>query len=93
VVALYDAGITAAGLPFLAMEHVPGGSWGDRVRRDGACSANQVVKVGIEVADALTAAHEAGIVHRDIKPNPPPLADSACMVLVPAGSDDQAAYL
>jgi hypothetical protein len=69
VVALYDAGVTPEGLPFLAMELVRGGSWGDRIKADGPGGPRQVVKVGIQIVDALGAAHEAGILHRDIKPD------------------------
>ena len=67
VVSLYDAGPSDEGA-YLAMELVPGGSWGDRVRADGARPVDEVVNAGIQVADALGVAHDAGIIHRDIKP-------------------------
>jgi serine/threonine protein kinase len=69
VVTLYDAGVSATGLPYMAMEMIDGGTWGDRVTKGGPCTPSEVVKVGREVVDALGAAHEAGILHRDVKPD------------------------
>jgi len=58
----------AAGLPFLVMELVAGGSLQDHLDRDGALSVVAVVRVGAQVAAGLAAAHARGLVHRDIKP-------------------------
>jgi len=69
VVSLHDAGVTSHGELFLVMEFVPGGSLGDRVRDDGALASEVVVQVGVQMADALGAAHDAGVLHRDIKPD------------------------
>lgn len=69
VVALHDGGISPAGLPFLAMELVTGGSWDQRIADEGPCSPETAIEVGIQVANALAAAHDAGIVHRDVKPD------------------------
>ena len=54
--------------PCIVMEYAEGGSLIDRVER-GPLSAAQVVLVGLHVAQALAAAHSAGVVHRDIKPH------------------------
>ncbi len=69
VVAVHDGGLTDDGRPFLAMELVTGGSWGARTRAEGPLSPGRVARLGAEVADALHAAHEAGVVHRDVKPD------------------------
>ncbi len=69
VVAPIDAGTTAAGAPFTSMELVPAGSLGDRIRAFGPMSPTEVARVGAEVADALEAAHERGIVHGHITPD------------------------
>lgn len=67
VVTVHDAGTTDDGHPYLVMEHLPGGSLHDRLRQ-GPLPWPEVLDVGVHVADALAAAHEAGILHRDVKP-------------------------
>jgi tetratricopeptide (TPR) repeat protein/tRNA A-37 threonylcarbamoyl transferase component Bud32 len=55
------------GVPFLAMEFVPGGSLRDQVDR-GAIPPERTLRWATEIAEALAAAHRRGIVHRDLKP-------------------------
>ncbi|HSU61050.1 MAG TPA: serine/threonine-protein kinase [Bryobacteraceae bacterium] len=57
----------AGGLSFLVMEYIDGETLSTRLRR-GPMEFRQVVELGIQVADALAAAHARGMVHRDIKP-------------------------
>ncbi len=68
VVALHDAGITQSGSPYMAMELLPGGALSEQLKSGGPLSADDTIQVGIEIADALSAAHEAGVIHRDVKP-------------------------
>ncbi len=51
----------------IVMEYVPGETLGSRLRR-GKLTIAEALTIGIEVADALTAAHRHGIIHRDLKP-------------------------
>jgi len=66
ILAVYDAG-TAEGSPFLVMELAAGGSLRDRIHA-GQLPIATVREVGIQIARALSAAHAANILHRDVKP-------------------------
>ena len=55
------------GHPFIVMEWMRGQTLHDRIS-SGPLKVQQIVDIGIEVADALDAAHAQGILHRDIKP-------------------------
>jgi len=55
------------GQPFIVMEWMKGQTLHDRISA-GPIKVMQIVDIGIEIADALDAAHAQGIVHRDIKP-------------------------
>ena len=54
--------------PYIVMEYVPGGSLGDRLQ-GGPLDLSEAVDVIAQVCDGLQKAHDAGIVHRDIKPD------------------------
>ncbi|MDR1824932.1 MAG: serine/threonine protein kinase [Bifidobacteriaceae bacterium] len=68
IVSVYDGGITTDGRPYIVMELCPAGSLWQTVARSGPLTPEAVIEVGIQIADALAAAHAAGIVHRDVKP-------------------------
>jgi dienelactone hydrolase len=55
------------GQPFIVMERLQGMSLRDRLQR-GPLPVAEILRIGAQVADALDAAHAAGIVHRDVKP-------------------------
>lgn len=67
IVTLYDVA-SDAGVDFLVLEYVPGRTLGDLVA-GGGVPLNELIEYGVQIADALAAAHGAGIVHRDIKPS------------------------
>jgi len=66
ICALYDVG-NQDGVEFLVMEYLEGETLSDRLLK-GALPFEQVLRYGIEMADALDKAHRHGIVHRDLKP-------------------------
>jgi len=64
---LYDAGLTSAGRPWLAMERVHGEPI-DVYCRAHALEVPQILRLALQVCDALSHAHARLIVHRDLKP-------------------------
>jgi serine/threonine protein kinase/thioredoxin-like negative regulator of GroEL len=65
---LYDAGVSPNGLPFLAMEYVPGQpitNWCE----DNALGVRERLQLFLQVLDAVQYAHEHQVIHRDIKPS------------------------
>ena len=55
-------------LPYIVMPLVGGGSLQQRIERDGPLSIGDILSIGLQIAEALIAAHRQGIIHRDIKP-------------------------
>jgi serine/threonine-protein kinase len=63
---LYDVGASGE-TAFLVMEHLEGETLEQRLKK-GAMPLAEALKVAIQIADALSAAHRHGIIHRDLKP-------------------------
>ncbi len=68
IVRLLDKGETDTGELFAVFEYISGNTLHDLLLRDGALSAKQAGDLMGQVLDALVAAHELGIAHRDLKP-------------------------
>jgi Tol biopolymer transport system component/predicted Ser/Thr protein kinase len=79
ICALYDVG-NQDGVEFLVMEYLEGETLSERLLK-GALPFEQVLRYGIEVADALDKAHRQGIVHRDLKPGNVMLTKSGVKLL------------
>jgi serine/threonine-protein kinase len=58
----------AGGLPYLVMEYVPGRSLQERLDRQGPLTLPEILRIGMQAAAGLAAAHAQGLVHRDVKP-------------------------
>jgi len=67
VCVIHEIGETDDGRPFIAMEYIDGVTLRQRISQR-SMKLGDALDIAIQVADALTSAHEAGIVHRDIKP-------------------------
>jgi len=79
VVPVYAIGVAGDGRPYLVMPYLPGGTLADRL----GMPWQQMVDLGSKMSGALQAAHDVGVLHRDVKPanilwsawNEPQLAD------------------
>jgi serine/threonine-protein kinase len=61
--------VTAAGrLPYLVMPYVPCESLQQRLDRNGPLELGEILRIGVQTAAGLAAAHAQGLVHRDVKP-------------------------
>src|SRR2546427_105070 len=67
IVKAVSQGTTPTGAAYLVMEWLDGEDLRSRLAR-GALSLADAVEIAREIAEALSAAHEAGVVHRDLKP-------------------------
>ena len=68
VVNVHDVAVVD-GRPWIVMELVQGRSLGAVLQEEGTLSAREAARVGLEVLGALEAAHAAGVLHRDVKPD------------------------
>lgn len=55
-------------LPYIVMEYVPGLSLEEKLNRDGALEVKEILRIGMQAARGLAAAHAQGLIHRDVKP-------------------------
>jgi eukaryotic-like serine/threonine-protein kinase len=79
ICALYDVG-HQDGIEFLVMEYLEGETLADRLVK-GPLPFDQVLRCGLEIADAMDKAHRQGIVHRDLKPGNVMLTKSGVKLL------------
>jgi serine/threonine protein kinase len=56
------------GLPYLVMECIAGTTLQELLDASGALQTTEILRIGVQVAAGLTAAHAQGLIHRDIKP-------------------------
>ncbi len=55
-------------IPYLVMEYIAGQTLQDKLDRVGPIEIPEVLRIGLQIADGLAAAHRQGLIHRDIKP-------------------------
>jgi eukaryotic-like serine/threonine-protein kinase len=76
---IHDVG-SQNGIDFLVMEYLEGETLEQRLKK-GALPLDQALQIGIQIANALAAAHRAGIIHRDLKPGNIMLTKSGAKLL------------
>jgi len=67
VVTIHDVD-TSGRLPYLVMQYVPGPSLQERLDRAGPLELKEILRIGMQTAAGLAAAHAQGLIHRDVKP-------------------------
>jgi serine/threonine protein kinase len=83
IITIYDIGADD-GVDFIAMEYVSGRALDALIPRQGMQPA-EVLRIAVQMADALAAAHAAGIIHRDLKPGNIMVADSGLVKVLDFG--------
>ncbi|MBN1654063.1 MAG: protein kinase [Deltaproteobacteria bacterium] len=68
LVEVYEVGKLADDSPFISMERLEGEDLGAVLRKDDHLSLKEVVALAEDMAEGLQYAHEAGVIHRDLKP-------------------------
>src|ERR687895_90912 len=76
IVSIFDRGESEDGTYYIAMEYLPGGTLKDRIMSKGALPPRTAAAVALQMAEALRAAHERDVIHRDVKPRNILITDS-----------------
>lgn len=84
VVVVHDV-IEEDGRPWIIMQLVESRSLGQVIRQDGPLTPKRATEIGLQILDALRAAHAQGVLHRDVKPENVLLADDGRVVLTDFG--------
>ncbi|WFF02884.1 serine/threonine-protein kinase [Micromonospora sp. WMMD964] len=84
VVRIFDV-LRTDGDPWIVMEYVPSKSLQDTLAEDGPVSVARAVEIGLGVLGALSSAHKAGVMHRDVKPGNVLLGEDGRVVLTDFG--------
>jgi eukaryotic-like serine/threonine-protein kinase len=83
-VPVYDV-VEHDGQPCLIMQYLPSTSLQTALEQMGRLEPGEVARIGADVAGALVAAHQAGIVHRDVKPGNVLIADDGTVKITDFG--------
>ena len=78
---IFDAGTLPDGRHFIIMEFVEGTTLSQELVRQQKFSAEQAVKIAVQICEVLEEAHQLGIIHRDLKPSNIMLNDRGVRVL------------
>ncbi|MEM8669226.1 MAG: protein kinase [Planctomycetota bacterium] len=67
IVPIYSV-VTSTRLPYIVMPCIQGGNLQQRIDQEGPLEIDEVLRIGVQIAEGLAAAHQHGVIHRDIKP-------------------------
>ncbi|MCK2220861.1 protein kinase [Actinomadura sp. ATCC 31491] len=84
VATVYDV-LEEGGHPWIVMQLVPSRTLGELIRSEGPLSPEETARIGLQLMEALRAAHAAGVLHRDVKPDNVLLAEDGRAVLTDFG--------
>jgi eukaryotic-like serine/threonine-protein kinase len=84
VATVYDV-LEERGHPWIVMQFVPSRTLGELIRDDGPMTPVDAASVGLQLLEALRAAHAAGVLHRDVKPDNVLLGEGGRAVLTDFG--------
>ena len=68
VVTIHAVDTLPTGVPYLVMQYIPGKSVQELIDRGKSLELAEVLRIGCQAAGALAAAHDQGLIHRDVKP-------------------------
>ncbi len=68
IIDIFDIGV-AGPLNYFIMAYIPGGTLKDRIRKHGKLDIGTACRIVVQLCRALVVAHEAGVTHRDVKPD------------------------
>jgi serine/threonine protein kinase len=75
IAGIYESGLTAEGQPYLVMEFIEGQTLSQKILAEGPppsfrpADLNPRIQLFLEICDAITYAHQRGVIHRDLKPS------------------------
>ena len=85
IATVHEIGRTEGGWRYIAMAYYEGETLKKTIEREGALPVKTALRYAEQVAEALSAAHEAGIVHRDVKPANVMVTESGAVKLLDFG--------
>ncbi len=85
VASIYDVGALDDGRPFIVMEHIDGKTLAALLKNGRRFELSEFIRAFVQIADALQAAHAAGLIHRDLKPSNIMITGSGCAKILDFG--------